>query len=77
MQVQIWHLEQLIFPSVAKKKNVWESQPKEDKDSFQFLVPRLESVVSGCIAVGHQGDKASGWWEHVVVVTVRQALETL
>ena len=65
------------FPFCGKKKNVRESQIKEDKDSFQFLVPRLESVASGRIAVCHQGDKASGWWEHVVVGTVRQTLETL
>lgn len=75
MQIQIWHLKQLIFPYVTKK-NVRESQLKEDKDSYQFLVPRLESMVSGRIAVDHQGDRALGWWERIAVMTVRQTLET-
>lgn len=34
-------------------------------------------MVSDRIAVGHQGDGASGWWGHMAVMAVRQTLETM
>lgn len=68
IQVQIWHLDQLIVLSVTKMLE--KTNLKKINFLFSSRFPRLQSMVISPISMGQQGDRASWWWEHMTVVAV-------